>query len=92
MISCSRPQKVRSCECRIGLRRCLDRAAAQVGLDGLVPRELRHTAASLAIASVRTSRRKMLGHDGGSRRTLQFSVPLAARMPNRSVAAPCRSI
>jgi integrase len=34
-------------------RRCFDRAATQVGLAGLVPHELRHTAASLAIASTR---------------------------------------
>ena len=32
-------------------RRCFDRAAAEVGLVGLVPHELRHTAASLAIAA-----------------------------------------
>jgi integrase len=45
-------------------RRCFDRAAAQVGLEGLVPHELRHTAASLAIASGATvkSVQRMLGH------------------------------
>ena len=32
-------------------RRHFDRAAAAAGLEGLVPHELRHTAASLAIAS-----------------------------------------
>ena len=32
-------------------RRCFDPAVRSVGLDGLVPHELRHTAASLAIAS-----------------------------------------
>jgi integrase len=45
-------------------RRCFDRAAREVGLDGLVPHELRHTAASLAIAfgaSVKSVQR-MLGH------------------------------
>ena len=45
-------------------RRCFDRAAIQVGLEGLVPHELRHTAASLAIASGATvkSVQRMLGH------------------------------
>ena len=45
-------------------RRGFDRAAASVGLAGLVPHELRHTAASLAIsagASVKGVQR-MLGH------------------------------
>jgi integrase len=45
-------------------RRCFDAAAADAGLDGLVPHELRHTAASLAIAagaSVKAVQR-MLGH------------------------------
>ena len=41
-----------------------DRAAAAIGLPGLVPHELRHTAASLAIASGATvkSVQRMLGH------------------------------
>ena len=45
-------------------RRCFDRAARAVGLDGLTPHELRHTAASLAIASGASvkSVQRMLGH------------------------------
>lgn len=45
-------------------RRGFDRAAKSVGLDGLVPHELRHTAASLAIASGANVKavQKMLGH------------------------------
>ncbi len=45
-------------------RGCFDRAAHQVGLDGLVPHELSHTAASLAIASGASikSVQAMLGH------------------------------
>ncbi len=41
-----------------------DRAAAAVGLEGLVPHELRHTAASLAIASGASIKgvQSMLGH------------------------------
>jgi integrase len=45
-------------------RRCFDVAAQTVGLDGLTPHELRHTAASLAIgagANVKAVQR-MLGH------------------------------
>jgi integrase len=45
-------------------RRSLDRAAASVGLSGLTPHELRHTAASLAVsagANVKAVQR-MLGH------------------------------
>jgi integrase len=45
-------------------RRCFDRAAAEVGLAGLTPHELRHTAASLAVsagANVKAVQR-MLGH------------------------------
>jgi integrase len=45
-------------------RRSLDRAAASVGLTGLTPHELRHTAASLAVsagANVKAVQR-MLGH------------------------------
>jgi integrase len=45
-------------------RHCFDRAARDLGLEGLVPHELRHTAASLAIAAganVLTIQR-MLGH------------------------------
>jgi integrase len=41
----------------------LRRAATKVGLEGLVPHELRHTAASLAIASGATVKSvRMLGH------------------------------
>lgn len=45
-------------------RGCFDRAARNVGLDGLVPHELRHTAASLAIASGASVKavQAMLGH------------------------------
>ncbi len=45
-------------------RRSFDRATSSVGLDGLVPHELRHTAASLAIASGASVKavQKMLGH------------------------------
>ena len=45
-------------------RRHFDRAAADVGLEGLVPHELRHTAASLAIASGARLKgvQAMLGH------------------------------
>jgi integrase len=41
-----------------------DRAAAAAGLEGLVPHELRHTAASLAIASGASVKgvQSMLGH------------------------------
>ncbi|MGH3502837.1 MAG: tyrosine-type recombinase/integrase [Nocardioidaceae bacterium] len=45
-------------------RRCFDRAATKTGVPKLVPHELRHTAASLAIAagaSVKSVQR-MLGH------------------------------
>lgn len=45
-------------------RRYFDRAARDVGLDGLTPHELRHTAASLGIASGASvkSVQRMLGH------------------------------
>jgi integrase len=45
-------------------RRSFDRAAASLGLEGLVPHELRHTAASLAIASGANVKavQSMLGH------------------------------
>lgn len=45
-------------------RRCFDRATAAVGLEGLVPHELRHTAASLAIAAGASVKgvQAMLGH------------------------------
>jgi integrase len=45
-------------------RQCFDGAARRVGLDGLVPHELRHTAASLAIASGASVKgvQLMLGH------------------------------
>jgi integrase len=45
-------------------RRIFDRAVAATGLDGLKPHELRHTAASLAIASGATVKavQRMLGH------------------------------
>jgi integrase len=45
-------------------RNCFDQAAHEVGLDGLVPHELRHTAASLAIragANVKVVQ-SMMGH------------------------------
>jgi integrase len=45
-------------------RHCFDRAATEAGLEGLVPHELRHTAASLAIASGASvlAVQRMLGH------------------------------
>jgi len=45
-----------------------DRAATSVGLDGLTPHELRHTAASLAIASGASVKvvQRMLGHASAS--------------------------
>ncbi|HEV7211922.1 MAG TPA: tyrosine-type recombinase/integrase, partial [Blastococcus sp.] len=45
-------------------RRSFDRAAAAIGLPGLVPHELRHTAASLAIAAGANVKgvQSMLGH------------------------------
>jgi integrase len=45
-------------------RRCFDRAVSSIGLDGLVPHELRHTAASLAIAAGASVKgvQSMLGH------------------------------
>jgi len=45
-------------------RRSFDRAATDLGLTGLVPHELRHTAASLAIASGANVKgvQSMLGH------------------------------
>jgi integrase len=45
-------------------RDCFDRAAVEVGLAGLTPHELRHTAASLAIASGASVKavQSMLGH------------------------------
>lgn len=45
-------------------RSCFDEAAASVGLSGLVPHELRHTAASLAIAAGASVKgvQSMLGH------------------------------
>ena len=45
-------------------RRHFDRAARDVGLEGLVPHELRHTAASLAIAAGASVKgvQAMLGH------------------------------
>ncbi len=45
-------------------RSVFDAAARSVGLDGLVPHELRHTAASLAIAAGATVKgvQAMLGH------------------------------
>lgn len=49
-------------------RRCFDRAVARVGLDPLVPHELRHTAASLAIAAGATVKgvQGMLGHSSAT--------------------------
>ena len=45
-------------------RRCFNAAAAEVGLAGLIPHELRHTAASLAVAAGANvkSVQRMLGH------------------------------
>ncbi|MDQ3055388.1 MAG: site-specific integrase, partial [Actinomycetota bacterium] len=45
-------------------RACFNRAAVQVGLAGLVPHELRHTAASLAVSSGASIKgvQAMLGH------------------------------
>jgi integrase len=57
---------------RIFRRAGFDRAAVAVGLDGLVPHELRHTAASLAVSSganVKAVQRilgaRLGGHDAG---------------------------
>jgi len=49
-------------------RRGFNRAAAEVGLEGLVPHELRHAAASLAIASGASVKgvQMMLGHASAS--------------------------
>jgi integrase len=49
---------------RIFRRAGFDRAAAAVGLEGLVPHELRHTAASLAVSSGANVKavQRMLGH------------------------------
>ena len=49
---------------RIFRRAGFDRAAEAVGLDGLVPHELRHTAASLAVSSGANVKavQRMLGH------------------------------
>jgi integrase len=49
---------------RVFRRAALDRAAAALGLEGLHPHELRHTAASLAIASGANVKvvQQMLGH------------------------------
>ncbi|MGX5655230.1 tyrosine-type recombinase/integrase [Geodermatophilus nigrescens] len=49
---------------RIFRRAGFDRAAETVGLDGLVPHELRHTAASLAVSSGANVKavQRMLGH------------------------------
>lgn len=45
-------------------RRVFDRAAAPIGLAGLTPHELRHTAASLAVAEGANVKavQRMLGH------------------------------
>ncbi|MBA2640481.1 MAG: site-specific integrase [Nocardioidaceae bacterium] len=45
-------------------RRCFDRAAREVGLDGLTPHELRHTAASLAVSAGANVKgvQRLLGH------------------------------
>jgi integrase len=53
------PLRVQNCR-----RDWFDRAVASVGLAGLVPHELRHTAASLAVASGASVKavQKMLGH------------------------------
>jgi len=49
-------------------RRHFDRAATDIGLEGLVPHELRHTAASLAIASGASVKavQSMLGHSSAA--------------------------
>jgi integrase len=49
-------------------RSYFDRATTSAGLDGLVPHELRHTAASLAIGSGANVKavQRMLGHAGAS--------------------------
>jgi integrase len=49
-------------------RRGFDRATTAVGLDGLTPHELRHTAASLAIAAGANVKavQRMLGHASGA--------------------------
>lgn len=53
---------------RMFQRDYFDAAAAEVGLDGLTPHELRHTAASLAIASGADVKvvQQMLGHEKAS--------------------------
>jgi integrase len=45
-------------------RRVFDRAAKEAGLDGITPHELRHTAASLAVAEGANVKavQRMLGH------------------------------
>jgi integrase len=45
-------------------RRCFDQAATELGLPGLTPHELRHTAASLAVSAGATVKgvQSMLGH------------------------------
>jgi integrase len=49
---------------RVFRRAGFDRAATAVGLEGLVPHELRHTAASLAVSSGANVKavQRMLGH------------------------------
>ena len=49
-------------------RRCFDSAAARAGLDGLTPHDLRHTAASLAVASGANVKavQRMLGHSSAA--------------------------
>ena len=58
-------------------RRRFDRAATTVGLPGLVPHELRHTAASLAISSGANVKavQSMLGHTSAAM-TLDRYSPL----------------
>ena len=62
---------------RIFRRAGFDRAAAAVGLDGLVPHELRHTAASLAVSSGANVKavQRMLGH-GSAAMTLDTYADL----------------
>jgi integrase len=92
------------CACRGVLRltnfrrRCFDVAAQTVGLAGLTPHELRHTAASLAIgagANVKAVQR-MLGHKSAAM-TLDvyadlFDDDLAAVADRLDAATPIRGV
>jgi site-specific recombinase XerD len=62
---------VRRCATANARRDWFDRAAVLAGVDGLIPHELRHTAARLAVsagANVKAVQR-MLGHYVGDRRS-----------------------